>query len=166
MTISNLERKLYVACISPHENAVAQIAWINEKTYKIPSILDEIKKQPVDCNFEAETGWYIQQKAWNSAIDIAGQWQKYQPFSRTPALIKSEIALNYADKFTEAIQSLEEALLSNPNDISLSILQHSLGVLKLLCLWRAFLRAALSHIPSFCAPTGLTIHTLLWSIGS
>ena len=115
----NGKRKLYVACISPHENAVAQIAWNNEKTYKIPSILDEIKKQPVDCNFEAETGWYIQQKAWNSAIDIAGQWQKYQPFSRTPALIKSEIALNYADKFTEAIQSLEEALLSNPNDISL-----------------------------------------------
>lgn len=111
------KRKLEVAVKQPHENAVAQIAWINKNTCNVEAIISGL--QTPACNFEAETRWFFDAEEWKKALDVSGRWQEYQPFSREPAIVSSFIATDFLMDYKKAEETLRCGLKSNPNDCNL-----------------------------------------------
>lgn len=111
------KQKFEIAIKSPHENAVAQIAWVNKKAHKVDSIIESLPS--IDYNFEAETRWYFDAHDWQKAFGLAKLWQDYQPFSREPALVSSFIATDFLENYQQAEAILERGLLSNPCDSGL-----------------------------------------------
>lgn len=112
------KKKLSLATIDPFENAIAQIAWINEAVYSIDGVISNIPKS-VDCNYEAQTKLFIQSQNWQSAQQSAGFWQEYQPFSREPAIVSSFISLDFLNDYQKAKETLQCSLISNPHCVDL-----------------------------------------------
>lgn len=111
------KQKFEIAIKSPHENAVAQIAWVNENAHKVDSIIESLPS--INYNFEAETRWHFYAHDWQKAFGLARSWQDYQPFSREPALVSSFIATDFLENYQEAEGILGRGLLSNPCDSGL-----------------------------------------------
>lgn len=110
-------KKLEIAKIVPHENAVAQMTWINQNLCKIDHLIDDIIKPKY--NFEAEAMVSYLEKDWAHAVDIVEDWQKYQPFSRDPAMMGSFVATDYLNNPERAIRILEMGRQSNPEDLNI-----------------------------------------------
>lgn len=110
-------KKLQVAKAVPHENAVAQMTWIDQNICKIGEIIADIR-EPV-YNYEAEAKRYIAENDWNNAIRIIRCWQDYQPFSKSPAMDGSYIAADFLNNQKRAMHILEIGLRSNPEDLGL-----------------------------------------------
>jgi len=110
-------KKLQVAKVIPHENAVAQMTWIDQNVYKIGEIIADIE-EPI-YNYEAEAKRSIADNDWTRAIDIIEHWQAYQPFSREPAMDGSYIAADFLNNQKQAMHILEIGIRSNPHDLSL-----------------------------------------------
>lgn len=108
------KRKLEIATQVPHENAIAQIIWINKNAYRVESIMRSIPE--TRCNYEAEAQLYHDAQEWEKALEFAKLWQEYQPFSRKPALISSFVATDFLMDFMHAEKSLVRGLHSNPTD--------------------------------------------------
>lgn len=111
------KKKLELATILPHENAIAQITWINKNAYNVESIMRSIPD--TNCNFEAETRWYYDAQDWEKALELAGLWQEYQPFSREPAMVSSFVATDFLMDYQRAEITLRCGLNSNPTDYRL-----------------------------------------------
>lgn len=112
------KKKLLLATVDPFENAIAQIAWINEAVYSIDGVIRSIPES-VECNYEANTKLFIQAQHWKLAQTASGLWQEYQPFSREPAMISSFISLDFLNDYSKAIETLTCSLKSNPNCVDL-----------------------------------------------
>ena len=111
------KRRLALAARQPHENAVAQMTWINKNACNVETILERIHSP--ECNFEAETRWFFDKQDWNKALAVAGLWQEYQPFSKEPAMVSSFIATDFLMDYQKAQETLVCGLKSNPNDYDL-----------------------------------------------
>lgn len=111
------KRKLELATQLPHENAIAQITWINKNAYNVESIMRSIPD--TSCNFEAETRWYYDAQEWERALELASLWQEYQPFSREPAMVSSFVATDFLMDYQKAEMTLRCGLNSNPTDYRL-----------------------------------------------
>lgn len=112
------KRRLKSATIDPFENAVAQIAWINESVCNITNIIGTIPIT-IECNYEAQMRFCIQRQDWENAQKCAGLWQEYQPFSHDAALISSFISSDYLQDYDTAKKSIECGLNSNPDNVDL-----------------------------------------------
>lgn len=111
------KKKLEFATQVPHENAIAQITWINKNAYNVESIMRSIPE--TNCNFEAETRWYYDAQDWEKALELASLWQEYQPFSREPAMVSSFVATDFLMDYKRAEMTLQCGLNSNPADYRL-----------------------------------------------
>lgn len=111
------KRKFEIAILNPYENAVAQIVWVNKNAYNVESLIQEIPA--TECNFEANARLAFDSHEWKSALNVAGLWQEYQPFSREPAMLSSFLATDFLMDYATAISSLSCSLISNPNDCNL-----------------------------------------------
>lgn len=111
------KRKLELATQFPHENAIAQITWINKNACNVESIMRSIPD--TSCNFEAETRWYYDAQEWEKALELANLWQEYQPFSREPAMVSSFVATDFLMDYQKAEITLCRGLNSNPTDYRL-----------------------------------------------
>lgn len=111
------KRKLELATQLPHENAIAQITWINKNAYNVEPIMRTIPN--TNCNFEAETRWYYDAQEWERALELSSLWQDYQPFSREPAMVSSFVATDFLMDYQKAEMTLRCGLHSNPTDYRL-----------------------------------------------
>lgn len=100
-----------------HENAAAQIVWLDNNVHKMPSIISQL--QSPDCNYEAETMLEVSNHNWRAAIDNAKKWKNYQPFSSGPAMVISYLLSDYLLEYQNACSILREALKANPNNVDL-----------------------------------------------
>lgn len=100
-----------------HENAAAQIVWLDNNVHKMPSIISQL--QSPDCNYEAETMLEVSNHNWRTAIDNANKWKNYQPFSSGPAMVISYLLSDYLQEYQKACSVLHEALKANPNNVEL-----------------------------------------------
>ena len=107
-------KKLEIAKKTLHENAMAQMIWINQRVYKIENISADITEP--QYNYEAEAKQYIAGQDWKKAVKVIDLWQKYQPFSKTPAMDGSFIAADFLNDYESSIKMLKTAMVSNPND--------------------------------------------------
>lgn len=111
------KKKLSIVRNSMHENAFAQLIWINNNVYNINSIItDSISPK---CNYEAQARAYYSDGDWKNALESSGNWLEYQPFSRDPALLSSYIAADFLGDLDKAKDAIMCGIKSNPNDISI-----------------------------------------------
>ena len=108
------KRKLEIAKKSLHENAMAQMIWIDQNVCKIENIISDVREPK--CNYEADAKRCMELERWADAIKIIRDWQNYQPFSKDPAMAGSFLAADYLGDTQTAIKLLETGLKSNPND--------------------------------------------------
>jgi len=103
------------ALVAPHENAAAQVAWLDRKGFSLSSIIEE-SSQPL-FNYEANAHTQIAgSHDWNSILDMTEKWSKYQPFSAEPVLMGSFICTHLLSDYNRAIQILEKRISTNQND--------------------------------------------------
>lgn len=111
------KHKVEIAKRFPSENAAAQMAWINQKLYKIDSILYDMPEP--QFNFEANAKKLIFQEKWEEAVISIKKWQDYQPFSKVPAMEGSYLSADLLDDPNTAIEIIKKGMISNPNDMLL-----------------------------------------------
>lgn len=111
------KKKFEIAILRPHENAIAQIVWVNKNVYSVESFIPSITG--IKCNYEAGAQLAFESQEWKNAFDIAGLWQEYQPFSRGPAMLSSFVASDFLMDYKSAINTLSCSLKSNPDDCNL-----------------------------------------------
>lgn len=100
----------------PNDNSLAQAEWL-KKEFNL-SVYEDTETFP--CTFfEAQARKSYYQSDWNDALEYAKKWFCDQPFSKTPALIGSEIAGIMLKKLSLAIKFCEAGLISHPNDPAL-----------------------------------------------
>lgn len=126
------KRKLQIVQDHLHENAFAQIVWINEHVYNLSSLIS--KAPSPSCNYEAIARACFFDGVWDKTLEYAGEWLEYQPFSREPALLSSYIAADLVGDISKADQAIRCGLISNPDDsaivnnyIYVSILRNDFG---------------------------------------
>lgn len=108
------KKKLEIAKVVLHENAMAQMVWINQKICKIETIFTDVQKPRY--NYEADAKRHIADEDWVNAVDIICDWQNYQPFSKQPAMEGSYIAVDILNDPKKAVKLASTGLSSNPND--------------------------------------------------
>lgn len=111
------KRKIERVLSTLHENAAAQIVWIDKHVQKIPSIVSEFHTP--ECNYEADTILEMGKHNWQAAVDNATKWKSYQPFSSSPAMVISYLLSDYLLEYKKACNVLCEAIKANPNNAEL-----------------------------------------------
>lgn len=111
------KRKLQIVQDNLHENAFAQLVWINKNVYNLSSMISEAPSP--SCNYEAIAKSCYFKCAWNETLQYAGEWLEYQPFSREPALLSSYIAADLVGDIPKASEAIQCGLISNPDDSSI-----------------------------------------------
>lgn len=110
-----LEQSLY----APTENAIAQTTWINQCITKL-SWIQEINKLEVPNNYEGEIYFDLSLMDrpidWNHLFEQCKFWNKYQPFSRYPIYLGTNIATDFLEKYEEAFDFSMRALPNNKNE--------------------------------------------------
>jgi tetratricopeptide (TPR) repeat protein len=98
-----------------NENTAAQLKWIEEK-YKLDF---EFDLKTVHENHEASTRQYYLSNDWHNAVAEAERWQMIEEFSSRPSVLSSYILIAYLENYNKAIQHIDRALISNPNNFAL-----------------------------------------------
>jgi tetratricopeptide (TPR) repeat protein len=107
--------------ISPNENSLAQIAFL-EKKHLIEPILDN--SPSVIFQFEALARSYFAKTDFENALKNAKKWYDFQPFCINPAALSTYIASSILGDFHEAINIAKMALKISPNNF---LLQNNLA---------------------------------------
>lgn len=108
------KRKIQIVQNHLHENAFAQLVWVNKNVYNLSHLIAEAPSP--SCNFEAIAKSHYFMGEWNKAFQYTGKWLEYQPFSREPALLGSYIAADLIGDVKKAHEAICCGLKSNPND--------------------------------------------------
>lgn len=111
------KRKLQIVQNHLHENAFAQLVWINKNVYNLSSMISEAPRP--FCNYEAIARSCYFKGAWSDTLQYAGEWLEYQPFSREPALLSSYVAADLIGDIPKASEAIQCGLKSNPDDSSI-----------------------------------------------
>ena len=111
------KRKLQIVQNHLHENAFAQLVWVNKNVYDLSSVISEAPSP--SCNYEAIAKICYFTGMWNEALRFAGEWLKYQPFSREPALLCSYVAADLVGDLPKAKEAIQYGLMSNSDDSSI-----------------------------------------------
>lgn len=107
------KKYLKLAVISPNDNSIAQIEWINNRDLLLninPSDYD------ISNNYEAIALYEYFNKDYEHAFDQCKKWFYDLPFSKRPVIFGSHIATTLLDKPNIATKFLKEGLNSNPRD--------------------------------------------------
>ena len=109
------KRKLEAVVSAPHENAVAQLIWLDEHVYRIQPILERVKK-PL-YNYEAESMSDYFRHDFVEAAKAAKEWRDYQPFSSKPITWMSYLLSDFLCKYEDACSVLKTALKGNQTNV-------------------------------------------------
>ena len=111
-------KKFQIACKKPHENALAQISWVDHHIGSVGTLA--LPERPAQCDFESKV--YMQLTStpnWDKIFDDILQWANYQPFSTKPVMMGSFITTNILNDFDAAISLLQHGYNVNKNDIQI-----------------------------------------------
>jgi len=99
--------------ISPNENSLAQIAFLEKKC-----LLDLLPKDhsTVNCQFEALARINFGNLDFKESFENAKNWHKFQPFSINPAMYASYIAAIIFNNYQEAIDIANSIIKIAPNN--------------------------------------------------
>lgn len=100
--------------ISPTENAVAQVAWletIENKDFQASEIALNMPNA-----WEARTVEAFEKKNWKKTCEEAALWLTDQPFSTRPAVHGSYVASTFLDDYPLALIFSEAGYRANPKD--------------------------------------------------
>jgi tetratricopeptide (TPR) repeat protein len=110
--------KFHQSCIEPHENAMAQIAWVNKKMGLVGN--HELAYAHADNDYEAQIYTKVAKNPdWMSVFNVTTKWAAYQPFSRPPIYLGSTIASSILEDYPAAIQLLNAGYEINNKDNTL-----------------------------------------------
>ncbi len=101
---------------APNENSLAQLRWIQKDSDFAPTL------QPgriVTDAYEANTYEACQQEEPELAVRHAETWLNDQPFQTGPALLASSLCLSVLNDPLRAIATVDKALISQPDNLSL-----------------------------------------------
>jgi len=107
------KKYLKMAIISPNENSLAQIEWINNR-----DLLLDINPSDynINNNYEALALHKYLNQDYKTAFNHCEEWFCDLPFSKRPVLFGSYIAGSLLDKQRDAIEFLQAGFCSNPRD--------------------------------------------------
>lgn len=104
---------LQSALLSPNDNALAQIEWINNKE----DFFDlDVAKLNVDNKYEALTLENYNSKNWKETIKHAENWFIDMPFAKRPIMFGHHAASFFLEDHELAIKFCKAGLVANPND--------------------------------------------------
>jgi len=103
--------------ISPNENSLAQIAFLEKKC--LLELLPDIPSSVI-CQFEALTRINFGNSDFQKSFENAKEWHKFQPFSNNPAIFASYIASTIFNNYKEAIEILRSVVKITPNSFLLN----------------------------------------------
>lgn len=104
---------LQSALISPNDNSLAQIEWINNKE----DFFDlDITKIAIDNKFEALTLDSYDSMQWELVVKNAEKWFIDMPFAKRPIMYGHHSASFFLDDQETAIKFCKVGLISSPND--------------------------------------------------
>lgn len=104
---------------APTENAIAQTTWINQCVTKL-SWIEKINQLQVPNNYEGDI--YFNMASidspidWNHLFEQCVLWNKYQPFSRDPIYLGTNIATDFLEKYDEAFDFSIKALQNHKDE--------------------------------------------------
>ncbi|MFX1532803.1 MAG: tetratricopeptide repeat protein [Promethearchaeota archaeon] len=119
------KKYLKIAIISPNDNSLAQIEWINNT-----DLLLDINPSDYDINnnYEALALYKYFNRDYKTAFDQCKEWFCDLPFSKRPVLLGSHIAY-LLDKPSDEIEFLQKGFYSNPHDAQIiNNLAYSLSI--------------------------------------
>lgn len=107
------KKYLKMAIISPNDNSLAQIEWINNR-----DLLLDINPSDYDINnnYEALALYKYFNQDYKTAYDQCKEWFFDLPFSKRPVILGYHIATTFLDRPSKAIEFLQAGLYSHPND--------------------------------------------------
>jgi tetratricopeptide (TPR) repeat protein len=109
------KRKFQQACCDPHENALAQVYWVDSNIASTGYIEEESRKVP----FSAEAKVYAQlnnDPNWHTVLSYVNEWVEYQPFSKSPIILGSSVAASLLDDYNSSIDLLNIGYRVHKND--------------------------------------------------
>jgi len=101
------------ALLSPNDNTLAQIAWINSK---IPLLETNPRNYQVQNTYEALALNDYFNRSFESALNSCKSWFLDMPFSKHPITFGAHIAGALLDDYDESIRLLKTGLISHPGD--------------------------------------------------
>lgn len=104
---------LQTALVSPNDNSLAQIEWINNKENFFEL---EVANLEVDNKFEALTLDSYDSQNWESVIRNSEKWFIDMPFAKRPIMFGHHTASLFLEDQETAIKFCKAGLISNPND--------------------------------------------------
>jgi len=108
-------KKFQQSCIKPHENAMAQISWVNRNIGHAGN--HEFMYTHTDNDYEAQIYTLMTEKPdWKKIFEITQKWVAYQPFSKPPIYFGSTIAASLLDDYSSAMNLLSAGFAINSND--------------------------------------------------
>lgn len=96
----------------PSENTLAQAIWLAPKLNLDP----EETRIAVPNQHEADARHFQAMNMFDQAIEASKKWQRFQPFSSSPALFGSFIASVFSEDHKSALELVELALPSSSDD--------------------------------------------------
>lgn len=107
------KKYLEMALISPNDNSLAQVEWINDK-----DLLFEINPDSYNVKsiFEALALYKYFNNDYEEAFNQSKKWFLDLPFSKRPVIYGSHIATSLLDKPGDATILLKAGLYSHPHD--------------------------------------------------
>jgi Tfp pilus assembly protein PilF len=110
------KKKFVQAYIMPHENAMAQISWVDKNIINV----DIPDLDNVPYNYEAKVhSLFCDSPNWDMIITNIKKWAKYQPISLKPITLGSYIAVNIIKNYELALELLRNGKALSKNDCTL-----------------------------------------------
>lgn len=120
------KKYIRMALISPNDNSLAQIEWLNNKDFLLdinPSDYNII------YNYEALALYDYFNRDYETAFDQCKKWFIDLPFSKRSVIFGAHIATSLLDKPNDAVEFLKEGFYSHPYDAQIiNNLAYSLGL--------------------------------------
>lgn len=113
--IKKAKRLFKCSLISPNENVIAQVEWIEPRA----NLNIDTRNTNVPGLFEANTRKKMKEGEFDSSFDEALMWQEFQQFSSKPGVLGSYIAILGLEDYKKALLIIEKAEISSPNDAML-----------------------------------------------
>jgi len=113
--IKKAKRLFKCSLISPNENVIAQVEWIEPRA----NLNINSRNTEVPGLFEANTRKKMKEGAFDCSFDEALMWQEFQQFSSKPGVLGSYIAMLGLEDYKKALLIIEKAEISSPNDAML-----------------------------------------------
>lgn len=98
--------------IDPTDNSLAQAMWAKEKV----DINIREEKFLIARAYEARASLSFLHQNYEEAVKHCLLWAQDEPYSARPAMEGAYIYLAFMDKYQEAIELLEQGLISNPHE--------------------------------------------------